>query len=393
MVKHTIKQDRNTTWTIDGDNEVWTLKTKAEISTFGTAIDVLATSEGNDLHLLGDVKANGALSRGVQVLGDDTTIFIGEKSTIQARSGIWNSAEGLTIQNEGEIDGGFRGIDTSEAALIRNAGTISGRIGIEAVGSSRIVNRSNGEISGETSAIDIVSGYNATIVNRGLISGDDAAITISGIGSNLVKNFGTIVGDIVGGNGFDIIDTRKGTVEGALRGGGAADVYRIADSDTTIVELAGNGNDRVESWASYALAANLEDLILKGKGDFSGLGNGEDNVIYGNKGDNTLTGGGGDDVINGWHGDDMMNGGAGDDTFVFQRDGDHDRISGFEHGADKITMIFDGFNEFADIQDRISQHGDDVWISMGQGDRLILLDTDIADVDASDFNFEYTSSA
>ena len=368
MVKHTIKQDRNTTWTIDGDNEVWTLKTKAEISTFGTAIDVLATSEGNDLHLLGDVKANGALSRGVQVLGDDTTIFIGEKSTIQARSGIWNSAEGLTIQNEGEIDGGFRGIDTSEAALIRNAGTISGRIGIEAVGSSRIV-------------------------NRGLISGDDAAITISGIGSNLVKNFGTIVGDIVGGNGFDIIDTRKGTVEGALRGGAAADVYRIADSDTTIVELAGNGNDRVESWASYALAANLEDLILKGKGDFSGLGNGEDNVIYGNKGDNTLTGGGGDDVINGWHGDDMMNGGAGDDTFVFQRDGDHDRISGFEHGADKITMIFDGFNEFADIQDRISQHGDDVWISMGQGDRLILLDTDIADVDASDFNFEYTSSA
>ena len=229
----------------------------------------------------------------------------------------------------------------------------------------------------------------AEIINYGVIRGDDVAISMTSLSVNEVTNFGVIHGDVVLGNGVDVLDTRKGTIHGSVIGGGGSDVYRIAQSGLHIVEEVGNGDERVEAWATYLLDDNVEDLTLKGKANLDGAGNGGENTIFGNKGNNALAGNGGGDVLNGWLGNDVLEGGAGDDTFTFQRDGDRDRIVDFEQGSDLIHMIFEGVNSFDDIEGNISQHGNDVWIAMGQGDRLILQDTELADVDASDFDLTF----
>jgi Ca2+-binding RTX toxin-like protein len=390
MAKHTIKHDRDTPWVIDGDNATWTLKQNAEISAFGAAVHVLATSEGNTLKLLGDIEAQGALtSRGVLVEGDATTVLVGEKSEISGRIGIRSAAGEFELRNEGAIDGIKHGISTAESALIENHGSIGGEIGIQSVGGSRIVNGKHGEITGTDFGIEISSGHGAEVINRGTIASDGIAISMTSLSVNEIRNFGTILGDVVLGNGIDVLDTRKGTIDGSVIGGGGSDVYRIGQTDLDIVEEAGNGDERVEAWASYALPDNVEDLTLKGKSDLDGTGNGEDNIIYGNAGNNQLSGGGGEDVLNGGSGDDKLTGNGDGDTFVFHRDAGHDRVMDFQQGIDLIHMIFEGVNSYDDIEDAISQHGNDVWISMGQGDRLILKNTDIGDVDAGDFDLTY----
>ena len=396
MSDTTIKNDMNTQWVIDGDDTIWTLKKKAEISVHNTAIDVLATSEGNELRIEGDVSANAPLvSRGIAVAGANTTVQVGDESEISARTGIVNTATDFRLVNRGEIDGSKFGVSTEQAAVIRNSGEISGETAIQAIGGTRIVNGAAGEISGEAMAIEVSMDHTSTIINRGLIASDDVAISVNSTGENHLRNLGTIIGHVVFANGIDVIDTRKGTVDGDIYGGWGADVYRIGDSDTSIIELAGQGSERVEAWASYDLADNIENLVLKGKADLDGSGNADNNRLGGNSGDNRLSGGAGDDFLNGGAGDDLLIGDAGNDLFVFYRGGDRDTISGFEQGSDVIQVVFEDedINEFADIQGNISQHGADVWISMGQGDRLILEDTDIADVDESDFTFDYISVA
>ncbi|MGO4839572.1 calcium-binding protein, partial [Rhizobiaceae sp. 2RAB30] len=70
------------------------------------------------------------------------------------------------------------------------------------------------------------------------------------------------------------------------------------------------------SSTSYALAANLENLVLTGSA-LIGAGNDLNNVIMGNGAANTLSGGAGDDVLYGGAGKDVLTGGAGKDAFVF----------------------------------------------------------------------------
>ena len=105
-----------------------------------------------------------------------------------------------------------------------------------------------------------------------------------------------------------------------------------------IIELAGEGDDRVLARASYALAAGSEgeliaayDLAGTSPLDLSGnefgqvvIGNDGANILYGRAGDDTLYGLGGNDFIDGGTGADRMYGGTGDDVFVV--DGAADQV-------------------------------------------------------------------
>jgi Ca2+-binding RTX toxin-like protein len=116
-----------------------------------------------------------------------------------------------------------------------------------------------------------------------------------------------LVNAITGGIGDDTLDGGLGADR--LTGGAGNDVYLIDNSGDVIVEgtagSAGIDQARV-SVASYTLAANVEEMVFVGAGNFTGVGNGSNN---------TITGGDGNDSLNGGSGSDRLIGGLGDDTY------------------------------------------------------------------------------
>jgi Ca2+-binding RTX toxin-like protein len=173
---------------------------------------------------------------------------------------------------------------------------------------------------------------------------------------------------------------------GDIIGGDGDDVYKIGKNQIDINEDADEGTDAVYANTSYWLGSHVEHLFLTGKKDLGGGGNEEDNVISGNRGDNTLSGGEGDDTLAGRRGNDFLTGDGGEDWFIFDKGDDKDEILDFTKGDDTIWLTnFD--MDFANLQSRMSQHGNDTWIRMGDGDRLIIQDTDAATLEESDFSF------
>ncbi|MDQ4087138.1 MAG: hypothetical protein M3177_03865 [Pseudomonadota bacterium] len=105
-----------------------------------------------------------------------------------------------------------------------------------------------------------------------------------------------------------------------MRGGAGDDTY-VVDTWTpstttprdTVVESSGGGTDKVVSFVSYTLAANVENLVLSGSRATHGTGNGSANIITGNSAGNTLKGLAGSDTLKGLRGNDDLQGGAGAD--------------------------------------------------------------------------------
>jgi Ca2+-binding RTX toxin-like protein len=125
-------------------------------------------------------------------------------------------------------------------------------------------------------------------------------ISIGGTGNALVNR-------ITGNSGNNVIDGAGGA--DIMNGGAGNDVYKIDVVGEIVTELAGEGTaDRVESFVTYALTANVENLTLLGLSDINGTGNTLANVITGNGADNVLNGGAG--------GLDDLRGLGGNDTYV-----------------------------------------------------------------------------
>jgi Ca2+-binding RTX toxin-like protein len=100
-----------------------------------------------------------------------------------------------------------------------------------------------------------------------------------------------------------------------LAGGAGNDTY-VADNADLIVENSGEGTDTVQSSATHALSANVENLTLTGSANIDGTGNALDNTLTGNAGNGTLDGAGGNDLLIAGNGITTLLGGAGDDTLV-----------------------------------------------------------------------------
>ena len=134
-------------------------------------------------------------------------------------------------------------------------------------------------------------------------SGNDLDNTIVSRGGNDV---------IVGGAGAD-----------TMTGGTGNDIYEVTDAGDVVNEAAGEGTDTIwTSLASYALGANLENLMYGGSGNFTGIGNDLDNVIRGGAVADVLIGGAGNDFLLGGTGNDAMIGGAGNDIYEVTDTGD-----------------------------------------------------------------------
>ncbi|SHK39300.1 Concanavalin A-like lectin/glucanases superfamily protein, partial [Roseomonas rosea] len=127
---------------------------------------------------------------------------------------------------------------------------------------------------------------------------------------------------LIGTDGADIIaglggDDRLlgGAGSDQMFGGLGDDGYMVDDAGDVVVELAGEGYDRVTARIDYVLGANVEKLMLEGAA-VSGTGNALDNRILGTDGANILSGLDGEDALVGNGGNDQLLGGAGDDRLV-----------------------------------------------------------------------------
>jgi Ca2+-binding RTX toxin-like protein len=144
---------------------------------------------------------------------------------------------------------------------------------------------------------------------------------------------------IYGLGGDDIIDGGPGM--DTLYGGAGNDTY-IALGSETIVELAGEGTDTVETAiASFSIegVAHVENLVGTARTGQSLTGNGLSNEIVGGigadslfgLGDNDLLrGGAGNDVLDGGAGADEMQGGLGADVYIVDDAGDVVVETGFD---------------------------------------------------------------
>lgn len=208
------------------------------------------------------------------------------------------------------------------------------------------------------------NGLNNTITGNtedNTLGGWDGDDVLHGLDGNDALFGGDGADDLQGGAGNDYLDGGAGFDH--LEGGAGNDVYITDDSGDVVVEAAGAGTDQVQTTASYALSANIENLFLMEGGAIDGAGNSLDNYIAGNSGANVIDGGGGNDTLVAGGGDDTLYGGTGDDKYVFDENSGSDVIGNSDGGFDGV--FFTG----GITRERLtfSRDGDDLLIFVDAG--------------------------
>jgi len=161
-------------------------------------------------------------------------------------------------------------------------------------------------------------------------------------GTATVHATGNALANVIQGNGAgNIIDGGAGA--DLMAGKGGNDRYIVDDAGDKVTELAGEGDDTVESSVSFTLAGQyIETLRLTGGAAVDATGNGQANDITGNMAANRIDAGGGDDRVNGGTGNDILTGGAGKDRFVFDSQlsvaNNVDTITDFSSANDAIYL-------------------------------------------------------
>ena len=131
---------------------------------------------------------------------------------------------------------------------------------------------------------------------------------------------------------------------------------------------------------------NIENVIGSYYDDTI-IGNSADNKLEGRGGDDIIFGGNGDDILIGWEGNNELTGGDGDDEFwIINNKNNIDTIIDFDTQNDSLNFAAftsDIVKGYSDIS--ISQVGDDSSIDLGDGQTLILKNTDAVDLKREHF--------
>jgi len=166
----------------------------------------------------------------------------------------------------------------------------------------------------------------------------------------------------------------------------------VAADSTPTDFIAGGAEDDVITGTEF-------DNTLRGHGGNDTLyGGARNDSISGGTGNDQLDGSNGDDILNGGIGDDFLTGGEGSDTFIFVDQGGTDTITDYDLnyskdqydaviGGDRISINVDGVNDFDDLLGFASQDGGDVSFDFGNGDALIIANTQLAALDRDAFTF------
>lgn len=158
--------------------------------------------------------------------------------------------------------------------------------------------------------------------------------------------------------------------------------FTLAVGSTARNFTGSEGNNNLTGNAKANLMSGLggNDLLqgLAGNDTLKG-GSGHD-TLWGGLGADRLLGEAGNDVLDGQAGNDALIGGIGLDQFVFRRGGDSDRIADFTNNADTIRLIGLGVSTVNQALAKADQVGASVVFDFGQGDRLTVVNTTIAEL-------------
>ena len=190
---------------------------------------------------------------------------------------------------------------------------------------------------GGIDTLDLSGFSNNTKIDVSEVLGTDTRPSISNVGGlngNLMIGVGTIIENVIGGAGSELIygNNAANTING---NGGNDSIYGYGGNDTL---LGGSGND-------YLSGSSGNDSILGESGNDS---------LYGSTGNDTLLGGGGNDYLSGSTDNDSLEGGFGGDTLL-GGSGNDTLLGGFSvdnvnaGSGDDLIRILKG--EFIDVVD------------------------------------------
>ena len=292
----------------------------------GSGADTMDGGAGNDNYYVDNIN-DVVIERGTSLTEIDT-VNASVSFTLGANienlnllnydniNGIGNDRNNVITGNAGNniLDGGT-GADTliggagNDTYLVDNYGDV-------------IVESSNFlfEIDTVQSSVNWALGANLenlTLIGTGNIAGNGNALN-----NVLIGNDGN--NELNGLGGLDIMIGGKGN-----------DAYVLdqAGELALVQELANEGTDTL--YINYAAATqtrtidlglsnlhDVENVTLLGAGQFTVIGNDQNNTLLGNADANTLQGGAGDDILDGRAGADTLIGGTGNDTYVVDNYGD-----------------------------------------------------------------------
>ena len=230
----------------------------------------------------------------------------------------------------------------------------------------------------------VVTDVSAELPNATYYYGINSAVTvIDGNGGSTTTYY--IDNGIQGTSGSDVVLDHAGN--NIVKTLGGDDLVMLGSGNDAV--HAGSGNDTVFTGAGDDIVklGSGHDRLWLGDGNDNAQGNGGNDLMHGEGGDDCLDGGGGKDTLDGGTGNDELTGGRGRDTFVFSTGYNTDTITDMES---RDTIELDtalGVSSFGDLAGIASQNGADLVLSFAGGDQLILEDTALADLSASNFDF------
>ncbi len=270
----TLTGSSNINGTGNADNNTLTGNSGNNTLDGGAGADAMSGGAGNDTYVVDN--ANDTVSEnpgeGTDTVQSSVTYTITDADV-----------ENLTLTGSANIDGTG---NASANTLTGNSGvnTLTGGAGddiyvVQNAGDAVVENAAEGTDTIQSSVTYTLS---ANVEHLTLTGSSNIDGTGNGAANTLTGNSGT----------------------NALTGGAGNDTYVVQNAGDTVVELASEGADTVQSSVTFTLGANVEHLTLTGSSNIDGTGNALDNTITGNSGTNVLTGG------------------VGNDTYVVQNTGD-----------------------------------------------------------------------
>ncbi|OCP06340.1 MULTISPECIES: family 16 glycosylhydrolase [unclassified Ensifer] len=172
------------------------------------------------------------------------------------------------------------------------------------------------------------------------------------------------------------------SVDVTMIGGAGDDIYYLYSSTNRAEEAPGAGVDSIDTWMSYVLPENFENLTVTGDGRYA----------FGNSADNILTGGSGSQTIDGRAGNDVLIGSGGADTFVFEYGNGSDLITDFSSN-DTIRLDGYGLTSFQEVLANATEKGDDLRLQLADGESLVLEDTTADQLQEGQFQLSLDRSA
>ncbi|CAN5567064.1 hypothetical protein BH11PSE7_BH11PSE7_33800 [soil metagenome] len=359
---------------VDNTRDVVTEVAGGGVDTVNTTITWTLGAELENLNLLGTAAINGTGNAAANVINGNgaANVLTGGAGADTMSGGAGNDTYGVDNAGDVVIELAGGGNDLVKASVSYVLGSdierliLTGSAAINATGNTlanaltgnSAANVLDGGAGADTmaggagndiyvvdNAGDVVteaSGAGTDLVNASVsykLTANVEKLTLTG-SSAIDATGNTLANALVGNSAANVLNGGAGA--DTMTGGAGDDSYVVDNARDVIVEVAGGGTDSVSSSVTYALASEVENLILTGTAAINGTGNAQANRLTGNAAANTLTGGAGNDTLSGGAGKDTLAGGTGDDIYLLARGYGADTIQ--ENDAtpgNHDTVLFD----------------------------------------------------